>query len=113
MLLINSLSCCCQNAFVKNIFKNPGPIISVFSILTPYLIKIAVDEYLANDRYEDFIVIIVLMIANLILYVLFMFFFGYFANLLGQNVVFDLRTKLFKHIIDFKMGYLTNLLLED
>ena len=79
--------------------------ISVFSILTPYLIKIAVDEYLANDRYEDFIVIIVLMIANLIMYVLFMFFFGYFANLLGQNVVFDLRTKLFKHIIDFKMGY--------
>ena len=79
--------------------------ISFFSILTPYLIKIAVDEYLANDRYEDFIVIIVLMIANLIMYVLFMFFFGYFANLLGQNVVFDLRTKLFKHIIDFKMGY--------
>ena len=79
--------------------------ISVFSILTPYLIKIAVDEYLANDRYEDFIIIIVLMIANLIMYVLFMFFFGYFANLLGQNVVFDLRTKLFKHIIDFKMGY--------
>ena len=79
--------------------------ISVFSILTPYLIKIAVDEYLANDRYEDFIVIIVLMIANLIMYVLFMFFFGYFANLLGQNVVFDLRTKLFKHIINFKMGY--------
>ena len=79
--------------------------ISVFSILTPYLIKIAVDEYLANDRYDDFIVIIVLMIANLIMYVLFMFFFGYFANLLGQNVVFDLRTKLFKHIINFKMGY--------
>ena len=79
--------------------------ISVFSILTPYLIKIAVDEYLANDRYEDFILIIVLMIANLIMYVLFMFFFGYFANLLGQNVVFDLRTKLFKHIINFKMGY--------
>lgn len=79
--------------------------ISVFSILTPYLIKIAVDEYLANDRYEDFIVIIVLMIANLIMYVFFMFFFGYFANLLGQNVVFDMRTKLFKHIIDFKMGY--------
>jgi len=79
--------------------------ISIFSILTPYLIKIAVDEYLANDRYEDFIVIIVLMIANLIMYVLFMFFFGYFANLLGQNVVFDLRTKLFKHIINFKMGY--------
>ena len=79
--------------------------ISVFSILTPYLIKIAVDEYLANDRYEDFIVIIVLMIANLIMYVLFMFFFGYFANLLGQNVVFDLRTKLFKHIINFKLGY--------
>ena len=80
-------------------------LISVFSILTPYLIKVAVDDYLAVNNFDDFIFIITLMIFNLAMYVLFMFLFGYFANLLGQNVVFDIRTKLFKHIINFKMGY--------
>mgnify|MGYP003314638303 CR=1 FL=1 len=45
------------------------------------------------------------MLFNLILTVLFMFLFSYYANLLGQNVVYDIRIKLFKHILDFKMGY--------
>jgi subfamily B ATP-binding cassette protein MsbA len=34
-----------------------------------------------------------------------MFLFSFYANLLGQNVVYDLRTKLFKHILNFKMAY--------
>ena len=80
-------------------------LISVFSILTPYLIKVAVDDYLAVNNFDEFIFIMILMMVNLLMYVLFMFLFGYFANLLGQNVVFDIRTKLFKHIINFKMGY--------
>ena len=80
-------------------------IISIFSIFTPYLIKVAVDDYLAVNNFDEFIFIMILMMLNLLMYVLFMFLFGYFANLLGQNVVFDIRTKLFKHIINFKMGY--------
>ena len=80
-------------------------LISIFSILTPYLIKVAVDDYLAVNNFDEFIFVMILMMVNLLMYVLFMFLFGYFANLLGQNVVFDIRTKLFKHIINFKMGY--------
>jgi subfamily B ATP-binding cassette protein MsbA len=34
-----------------------------------------------------------------------MFLFSYFANLLGQNVIYDLRVKLFNHILSFKMSY--------
>ena len=79
--------------------------ISIFSTLTPYLIKIAVDDYLAVNNYQSFIEIISLMILNLILTVIFMFLFSYYANLLGQNVIYDLRVKLFRHIINFKMGY--------
>ena len=45
------------------------------------------------------------MLLNLVLTVIFMFLFSYYANLLGQNVVYDIRIKLFKHILDFKMGY--------
>ena len=45
------------------------------------------------------------MAINLILTVVFMFLFSYYANLLGQNVIYDIRLKLFKHILDFKMSY--------
>ena len=80
-------------------------LISIFSTLTPYLVKIAVDDYLSVGKYEDFILLIALMIANLVLTVVFMFLFSYYANLLGQNVIYDIRLKLFKHILDFKMSY--------
>ena len=33
------------------------------------------------------------------------FLFVYFTNILGQKVVFDIRTKLFSRIIKFKMSY--------
>ena len=83
-------------------------LISIFATLTPYLIKIAVDDYLAIGNYDEFIYVICLMLLNLILTVLFMFLFSYYANLLGQNVVYDIRVKLFRNILDFKMSYFDN-----
>lgn len=80
-------------------------LISIFSTITPYLIKIAVDDYLAVSNFKDFIFIISLMLINLTLTVVFMFLFSYFANWLGQNVIYDLRIKLFDHILKFKMSY--------
>ena len=83
-------------------------LISLFSTLTPYLIKIAVDDYLSVGKYDDFIFLISLMAINLILTVVFMFLFSYYANLLGQNVIYDIRVKLFRHILDFRMRYFDN-----
>ena len=83
-------------------------LISLFSTLTPYLIKIAVDDYLSVGKYDDFIFLISLMAINLILTVVFMFLFSYYANLLGQNVIYDIRVKLFRHILDFRMKYFDN-----
>ena len=80
-------------------------LISIFSTLTPYLIKVAVDDYLALGKYQDFIYLIIFMLFNLILTVLFMFLFSYYANLLGQKVIYDIRVQLFKHILDFRMSY--------
>ena len=80
-------------------------LISIFSTITPYLIKIAIDDYLAVSNFEGFILVICLMLINLILTVVFMFLFSYLANWLGQNVIYDLRVKLFDHIMNFKMSY--------
>ena len=80
-------------------------LISLFSTLTPYLIKVAVDDYLSVGKFEDFILLICFMVGNLILTVVFMFLFSYYANLLGQKVIYDIRIKLFNHILNFKMKY--------
>ena len=38
-------------------------LISLFSTLTPYLIKVAVDDYLAVGKYEDFFLLICLAVT--------------------------------------------------
>ena len=80
-------------------------LISFFSILNQYLLKIAVDDYITLKNYPGLITIISIMVGVLLFQVLFQFLFVYFTNLLGQKVVFDIRNKLFSKIISFKMSY--------
>jgi len=80
-------------------------LISFFSILNQYLLKIAVDDFITPKNYEGLVNIISIMIGVLLFQVTFQFLFVFFTNLLGQKVVFDIRTKLFSKIIFFKLSY--------
>ena len=79
--------------------------LSVFSTLSPYLLKVAVDEYITPRDYQGLLLFISLMLGVLILEVVFQYIFIYYANSLGQFIVKDLRVKLFDKILHFKMAY--------
>lgn len=76
-----------------------------FSSLTPYLLKITVDDYIRLMDYDGMVFMIGMMLVTLFSEVVFQFLFVYFANLLGQNVIQDLRVVLFRKIVGFKMAY--------
>ncbi|MBT3444346.1 MAG: ABC transporter ATP-binding protein, partial [Flavobacteriaceae bacterium] len=80
-------------------------LLAVFSALTPYLLKIVVDDYIRLKDYDGMVFIIGMMLVTLLFEVLFQFLFVYYANWLGQNVIRDLRVDLFKKIVGFKMAY--------
>ena len=80
-------------------------LISFFSIFNQYLLKIAVDDFITPKDYEGLVTIISIMLGVLLFQVTFQFLFAFFTNILGQKVVFDIRTKLFSKIISFKMSY--------
>lgn len=80
-------------------------LVSAFSVLTPYLLKIIVDDFIRLKDYDGMVLIIILMLITLIGEVMFQFFFVFFANLLGQNVIKDLRLVLYNKIIGFRMSY--------
>ena len=83
-------------------------LLSGFSALTPYLLKITVDDYIRVKDYGGMVFIIGMMLITLTLEVIFQFLFVYFANFLGQNVISDLRVVLFQKIVGFKMAYFDN-----
>ena len=80
-------------------------LLSGFSTLSPYLLKIAIDDYITLRDYDGMLLLIALMAMTLVLEVVFQFVFIYYANWLGQHVIFDLRNMLYRHMIQFKMAY--------
>lgn len=80
-------------------------LLSVFAALRPYLLKQTVDDYIAPKDEHGLLLYISMMGIVLLLETLSQFYFVYWANWLGQDIIKDIRTKLFQHILSFRMKY--------
>ncbi|SEQ87254.1 ABC-type multidrug transport system, ATPase and permease component [Hyunsoonleella jejuensis] len=83
-------------------------IIAVLGVATPYLLQQAIDENLTNKVAKGFLFFVLIMVGLLFLEFLFQLVFIYYSGWLGQNVVKDVRVKLFNHLLRFKMKYYDN-----
>ena len=82
--------------------------LSIFAALRPYLLKETVDGYIQTQDKQGLLFYIILMGIALFLEVVSQFYFVYWANWLGQDIVKDIRVKLFDHMLRFKMKYYDN-----
>ncbi|MDN3642156.1 ABC transporter ATP-binding protein [Lutimonas halocynthiae] len=79
--------------------------VALLAAVRPILLKRIIDDFIFNRDAEQLVVFTSLMVLVLVFEVLFQFLFIYFANWLGQNIIRDMRTQLFKHLLHFKMKY--------
>ncbi|WP_330441668.1 ABC transporter ATP-binding protein [Flavobacterium sp. C4GT6] len=82
--------------------------LSLFAALRPYLLKRTVDEYISPKDETGLLYYIIAMGIVLMLEVTSQFYFVYWANWLGQDIVKDIREKLFSQISRFKMKFFDN-----
>lgn len=80
-------------------------VLAIVSAWRPYLMIDAIDVYIKNKVGEGFLSFIILITAVLFAEVILQLGFIYLANVLGQSVIKDIRTQIFKHILQFKMAY--------
>ena len=80
-------------------------LLSGFSTLTPYLLKVTVDDYIRPKDYDGIVLFTGFMLGALLMEVLFQFLFVFFANWMGQQVIRDIRVSLYQKIIHFRMAY--------
>jgi len=80
-------------------------LLALVSLLSPYLIKETVDKYITEKDTQGLINNVMLMFGVVLLETLLRFTFIYFANWVGQHIIRDLRAKIFRHILQFKMSY--------
>lgn len=80
-------------------------VMSGLAVLRPYILQLAIDNSIVPKNGESFLFYVVLMIGVLILEVVFQASFIFYTSWLGQNVINDMRTNLFKRMTTFKMQY--------
>ncbi len=80
--------------------------LSIVAPLRPSVIGNIVDEYVIRTQDKDALFFWTMVVLGMLFFeALFQFLNSYFANLLAQSVIRDIRKKLFKHMIAFKMKY--------
>ena len=80
-------------------------IMSGLAVLRPYLLELAIDNSMVPKDGNGFMKYIILMVVVLMLEVIFQFAFIFYTNWLGQSVIRDMRQKLFRLMMSFKMKY--------
>jgi len=83
-------------------------LLSFLGPIRPILINYAVDNYIIIQNQQKLFEIIILIFLLLIIEGAVQFFYIYLSTWIGQNVIKDLRIKLFKHIVNLRMQYFDN-----
>ena len=92
-----------RTVFLISLFCVIG--LAVFGALRPYVLQQAIDTQIEQKKYDGFMFYILIMLALLVVEVICQLLFIYYASWLGQSVVRDIRVKLFRHMLKFKMTY--------
>jgi ATP-binding cassette subfamily B multidrug efflux pump len=80
-------------------------ILSGLTTVRPMLIQYTIDNFILIPNAEGLLKYTLIMIGLLVLESVFQFLFIYVANWIGQSILIDLRTRLYKHILSFKLNY--------
>lgn len=80
-------------------------LLAIFSVLSPYILINTVDEYMISKDKVGLLNYSLLMLGILLVEVFLQFIFIYYANWVGQHIIRDIRAKIFRHILQFKMSF--------
>ncbi len=81
---------------------------AAFAVLTPILVRDIINEALSNKDSEKLVFVVLAMLGALFGQVICQLSFNYYANLLGESVIKDIRVRLFQRMMGFKMTYFDN-----
>jgi ATP-binding cassette subfamily B protein len=74
-------------------------------IVGPFLIKLAIDNYITPGQFEGLSYIVLLYGLAILFEFVIRYFQGYYTEYLGQKIMYDMRMEIFSHIQKLPMSY--------
>lgn len=78
---------------------------TVLGPIRPYLSKIVIDNYILAGKEDGFLIILFILFATLIMHSATHFGANYLMKSIGQKALFDLRSKIFAHILALDISF--------
>ena len=79
--------------------------LSILQPIRPYITQIIIDDYVSLNDLDGLQKMVILLFGLLILNAIVMYFHTYLSGWLGQNIIKDIRIKLFSHLQKFKLQF--------
>ncbi len=79
--------------------------LAILALGRPILIQITIDDYIIGKDYKGLWMMAMALVGVLVFESILTYFYTLLGNLLGQNVIKDLRNETFTHVIKFKLKY--------
>ena len=80
-------------------------VLSIVGPIRPILIQKTIDVNVANGDYPGLVDMVLLLIGLLILQAIIQYLHTFYSGWLGQNIIKDIRVKLYKHIQTLKLKF--------
>ena len=79
--------------------------LSILQPIRPYITQIIIDDYVSLNDLDGLQKMVIFLFGLLILNAIVMYFHTYLSGWLGQNIIKDIRIKLFSHLQKFKLQF--------
>lgn len=80
-------------------------VLAPVSMLRPFLVAHMVDDYIIPNDLPGLYLMALVFVVVILLTVLFRYFLLYYSALLGQNIIHDLRNRVFGHILSLRLRF--------
>ena len=80
-------------------------LLGVLTPIRPLLIQYTLDHDVANGDYQGMVNIMLLIFLLLLVHSVFQYIHTYISGRIGQYVIRDIRIKLYKHLIGFRLKF--------
>ena len=82
--------------------------LSILSPIRPYLVQLTIDNHVAFNDYNGMLNMIMILIVLLLFQGVIQYYHTYLSGWIGQNIVRDLRIKLYSHIQKLRLKFFDN-----
>ena len=82
--------------------------LSILSPIRPYLVQLTIDNHVAFNDYNGMLNMIIILVILLVFQGIIQYYHTYLSGWIGQNIVKDLRIKLYSHIQKLRLKFFDN-----